>query len=225
LLLQSIGGALPAALAIALSPFPVIGIVLMLAGRQGRRNGPLFAAGWVIGLSIVAAIVVVVFAGADGADSTSSAIADWGRVVVGAVMIVLGVRTWWTRPRSGDVVEEPGWMASLEEATAAKAFVLGAVLAGANPKHFVLTAAATTSMVEAGAHGSDLVVAIAVFVLVGSFTVVGAVVVGLFGGTWGVSLLEAVRQFMVANSAVITVIVLVILGANVLGAGLTGLGR
>ena len=225
MLLESIGAGLPAALAIALSPFPVIGIVLMLAGSHGRRNGPLFAAGWVVGLAFVAAIVVVVFAGADDPDSTSSAIADWGRVLVGAGMIVLGVRKWRTRPRPGDAVDVPSWMASLDEATAGKALVLGVLLSAANPKNFVLTAAAATSMVEAGADGSDLLVAVVVFVLVGSFTVVGAVIVRLVGGQWGISLLDAVRQFMVVNSAVITVIVLLILGAKVLGDGLIGLGR
>jgi hypothetical protein len=64
-----------------------------------------------------------------------------------------------------------------------------------------------------------------VFVLVGSCTVIGAVVVRLVGGQSGISLLDAVRQFMVANSIAITVIVLLILGAKVLGDGLIGLGR
>ena len=225
LLLQSIGAALPAALAVALSPFPVIGIVLILAGRNGRRNGPLFATGWVVGLTVVAVLVVVVFSGADDPDSTSSAIADWSRVVVGAALIILGVRKWWRRPRPGEVVDVPTWMGSLNDATAGKALLLGALLSGANPKNFVLTAAAATSMVEAGAHGSDLVVAVIVFVLVGSVTVVGAVLVHLLGGQRGTSLLDAVRQFMIANSTVITVVVMIILGANVLGAGLTGIGR
>ena len=74
-------------------------------------------------------------------------------------------------------------------------------------------------------HGADLVLAVVVFVLVGSSTVVGAVVVRLVGGRWGESGLEGVRQFMVANSTVITVLVLLILGAKVLGDGLIGLGR
>ena len=116
-------------------------------------------------------------------------------------------------------------MASLDSATPGKALVLGALLSGANPKNFVLAAAAATSMVEAGVHGSDLVVAVVVFVLVGSITVVGAVVVRLVWGQRGESLLESVREFMVANSAVITVFILLILGAKVLGDGLIGLGR
>ena len=116
-------------------------------------------------------------------------------------------------------------MASLDSATAGKALVLGALLSGANPKNFVLAAAAATSKVEAGVHGTDLVVAVVVFVLVGSFTVVGAVVVNLVGGRRGESLLDNVRDFMVANSAVIAVFILLILGAKVLGDGLIGLGR
>ena len=188
-------------------------------------NGPLFAAGWLVGLSVVTALVVVVFGGADDPDSTSSAIADWGRVLVGAALIVLGVRKWRARPRPDEVIVVPSWMASLDAATPWKALVLGALLSGANPKNFVLAAAAATSMVEAGVHGSDLIVAVVVFVLVGSFTVFGAVMIRLVGGRWGVSLLDSVREFMVANSAVITVFVLMILGAKVLGDGLIGLGR
>ncbi|HEY5876518.1 MAG TPA: GAP family protein [Ilumatobacteraceae bacterium] len=225
LLLQSIGATLPAALAIALSPFPVIGIVLILSGTHGRRSGPLFAVGWVVGLAVVAALVALAFGAADDPDSTSSAIADWSRVLAGVGLIVLGLRKWATRPRSGDEVEAPRWMASLDEVTAGKAFLLGVLLSGANPKNFVLTAAAATSMIEAGAHGSDLVVAVIVFVLVGSCTVIGAVIVRLVGGQRGIVLLDAVRQFMVANSTVIAVIILLILGAKVLGDGLIGLGR
>jgi threonine/homoserine/homoserine lactone efflux protein len=225
LLLQAIGAALPAALAVALSPFPVIGIVLMLAGPHGKRNGPLFAVGWVVGLTVVAVLVVLAFGGADDPDSTSSAIADWSRVLVGAAMVVLGVRKWRSRPRRGEDVEAPKWMASLETATAGKALVLGALSSGANPKNFILAAAATTSMIEAGAHGSDLVIAVSMFVLVGSITVLGAVAVRLVGGQWGIALLDSVRQFMVENTVVITVIIMVILGANVLGNGLAGLGR
>ncbi|MFD8740857.1 GAP family protein, partial [Streptomyces sp. NPDC059618] len=96
---------------------------------------------------------------------------------------------------------------------------------GANPKNLVLTASAATSIVETGAHNGDLTVAVAVFVLVGSCTVVGAVIIHMLGGHRAASFLDRVRQFMITNSAVITAIVLLLLGASILGDGLTGLGR
>ncbi|MCX4546975.1 GAP family protein [Streptomyces sp. NBC_01565] len=225
MLIQAVGAVLPMALAVALSPFPVIGTVLILAGRQGRRNGLLFAAGWIAGLGVAAALVVVVFGGADDPESPSSAIADWGRVFAGAALIVLGARTWWQRPRAGDEAETPRWMASLDDVSALRALVLGLLLSGANPKNLVLTASAATSIVETGAHDGDLIVAVTVFVLVGSCTVLGAVIIHLLGGQRAASFLESVRQFMITNSAVITAIVLLLLGASILGEGLSGLGR
>ncbi|MFG2870726.1 GAP family protein [Streptomyces sp. NPDC048338] len=225
MLSQAMGAMLPAALAVALSPFPLIAIVLILSGSQGRRNGLLFAAGWITGLSIAATLVAVLFGGADDPDSTSSAIADWGRVLAGAALIVLGGRKWWNRPRAGEQVEAPRWMARLDEATAGRALLLGALLSGANPKNLMLTASATASIVETGVHDVGLAAAVAVFVLIASCTVVGAVGVHLVGGQRAASFLDSVRQFMVANSTVITVIVLLLLGASVLGDGLSGLGR
>jgi threonine/homoserine/homoserine lactone efflux protein len=225
-LFQAIGAGLPAALAIALSPFPVIGVVLILAGSQSSRaNGPMFAVGWTIGLSVVTVLVVLVFGGADDPDSASSALADWGRVVAGAALVAFGVRKWWTRSGDEEVREVPGWMTSLDSATPVKALVLGLALSGANPKIFVLAAAAAASIVETGVSGTDVVVAVVVFVLVGSLTVVGAVVLNFVGGSRGAALLDKVRVFMVDNSTAITVVILLVLGAKVLGDGLTGLGR
>jgi threonine/homoserine/homoserine lactone efflux protein len=116
-------------------------------------------------------------------------------------------------------------MASLGSATPTKAFGLGLALSGTNPKNVVLAAAAATSIAEAGVDGTELVMAIIAFVSVGSVTVVGAVVLNFLGGTRGAAVLENMRIFMVDNSTAITVVILLILGAKVLGDGLTGLGR
>ena len=225
MLSQAIGTTLPFALAVALSPFPVIGIVLILAGARGRRNGPLFAVGWVLGLAAVSVVVVLLLGGADDPDTSSSAVADWGRVVAGLALMGLGVRKWWTRPRAGEQVATPAWMASLQDASPGRALGLGLLLSGANPKNAVLTASAVTAVIETDAHGAELAWAVVVFVLVGSCTVLGAVVVSLVGGARASAFLDGVREFMVTHSAVIMMLVLLILGASVLGGGLEGLGR
>ena len=59
---QAIGGTLPLAVGITLSPFPIIAVVLMLTTPRARRNGPAFVTGWLIGLAVVGAIVLA-FAG------------------------------------------------------------------------------------------------------------------------------------------------------------------
>ncbi len=60
---QAIGGSLPLAVGIALSPIPIIAVVLMLTSRRARVNGPVFVLGWLLGLGIVGVIVLSLAAG------------------------------------------------------------------------------------------------------------------------------------------------------------------
>jgi threonine/homoserine/homoserine lactone efflux protein len=222
-IVQAVGAVLPMAMAIALSPFPVIGIVLILAAPRGRRNGPLFALGWMTGLTVVVTIVVVLLEGSSDPDSTSSVVVDWLRVLAGGGLVVLGARKVVTRPRDGEEVAAPAWMASLDEAGPGRAVALGLLLSGANPKNVVLAAAAASAAVDAGAEGVELAVAVAVFVVLSSWTVLGAVLAHLVGGARAVRLLESVRLFMVANSTVITAVVLLLIGFVLFGEGISGL--
>jgi Sap, sulfolipid-1-addressing protein len=68
---KAIGASLPLAVGIALSPVPIIAVVLMLTSRLAKVNGPAFVLGWLIGLGIVGAIVLAV-AGAGSASKSGS---------------------------------------------------------------------------------------------------------------------------------------------------------
>jgi hypothetical protein len=48
-----IGDLLPSALAVALSPVPIIAVVLALGAPNARTAGPSFALGWITGLVAV----------------------------------------------------------------------------------------------------------------------------------------------------------------------------
>lgn len=45
---QAIGDLLPAAVAVALSPIPIIAVVLVLGAPAARTTGPMFALGWIV---------------------------------------------------------------------------------------------------------------------------------------------------------------------------------
>ena len=72
---QAIGDLLPSAVGVALSPIPIIAVILILATPKARSNGPAFALGWVLGLIVVSVIVLLVAGGADDPDSNAS---DYG---------------------------------------------------------------------------------------------------------------------------------------------------
>ena len=61
---QAIGQVLAFGVGVALSPLPIIAVVLMLATPKGRTNGPAFLAGWVLGIAVLGTIVLLIAGGA-----------------------------------------------------------------------------------------------------------------------------------------------------------------
>ena len=93
MLLRAIGAMLPAALAVALNPFPVIAIVLILGTEHARRTGTAFPLGWTAGLAAVTTGVLLLANCVDDIESTSAGIMDWVRIAVGLALIALAVRS------------------------------------------------------------------------------------------------------------------------------------
>jgi threonine/homoserine/homoserine lactone efflux protein len=222
-LTQAIGDFLPAAVAVALSPIPIVAIVLVLGTPRARSNGSAFAAGWVTGLVAVSVIVVVVLGGADDPDSGSAAAADWLKIGIGVLFLLMAAKKWRTRPKAGAEPATPSWMASLDRLTPLRALGLGAALSGANPKNLALTLTAAASIAQAGLDATDTAIAIAVFVAIGSVTVVGAVLAYLVAHDRVAGPLATIGGFMLANNNVIMMVLLLVLGANLIGDGVAGL--
>ena len=223
MLSQVIGQLLPIAAAVALSPIPVVAVILVLDSTRGRVNGPAFAAGWLVGLTAVSVVVVVVAGGASNPDSAAATGVEWGRAALGVLLLVMAARQWKKRPAPGEEPVMPPWMASLADLRPQRAVILGLAVSAANPKNLMLTAAAAAAIAQAGLSTADEAIAVALFVALGSITVVGAVLVHQLGGRRAEAPLAAVRRFMAANSATIMMVVLLILGLKVLGDALGGL--
>lgn len=220
---QAIGGLLPAAAAVALSPIPIVALVLVLDGVRARVSAPAFAAGWIAGLSVVSTLVVTLFNGSSDPDSGVASGVNWGKAAIGVALLVMAVRQWRKRPRDGEHQEMPAWMDTVGSVSAPKALGLGVVLSAANPKNLALTAAAAASIAEAGLGGTDTVIAVATFVAIASVTVVGAVLFAVLAPSASRRPLTAIRTFMAANNAVIMMVILLIFGLKILGEALGGI--
>jgi Sap, sulfolipid-1-addressing protein len=64
---QAIGQVISFSVGVALSPVPIIAVVLMLATPKGRVNGPSFLIGWIAGLAVLGTIVRLISSGASAA--------------------------------------------------------------------------------------------------------------------------------------------------------------
>ena len=216
---DAIGDLLPSALAVALSPIPIIAIVLVLGAPNARRAGPAFAVGWVAGLLAVSVVVVLLVGSGDDPDSDDPGV-DWLKIAIGILFLLMAAKQWTKRPKEGEEPEMPAWMATIDTATPPRAALLGAALSGANPKNLALTLAAVASIAEAGLDAGDTAIAVALFIALGSVTVAGSVLFYLVDADRAARPLAAVKQFMSDNNTVIMMVVLLLLGAKLLGDGL-----
>jgi hypothetical protein len=224
-MLKGISEILPSAVGVAISPVPIIAVTLMLFSQRARVNGPAFLVGWVVALAMVSGLAYSLADQADAAtDSTAADTIAWGRVVFGVLFLLLAVRTWRHRPAPGAQHDLPKWMGGIDVLTPGKAFGLGLLLAGVNPKNLMLTAAAGAGLATLGLSTGDAVGSLIVFVIIGSVTIGAPVLYHLFGGAGaGARLGELKNWLAVHNDAVMTVLFLV-LGAKLIADGVSPLG-
>ncbi len=144
---RALADVVPLALAIALSPFPMIPAILLLFTARPRATGGGFLAGWAIGIATVVMAVAALAGGLEGRDQPPAWAAPT-RIVLGLALLALGVRKWLRRRETKGA---PAWMAALDEATPTSALKVGLLLSAANPK-IVLLAAATSRPVRVRAR-------------------------------------------------------------------------
>jgi len=217
---DAIGQILPLAVGVALSPIPIIGVVLMLVTPRARVNGPAFIAGWLAGLAIIGVIVLLVAPTNDGGEP-----ATWASVLklaLGVLLVLLSLKQWRGRPHDGEETPTPKWMGAVDDFTAPKAFGAGVVLSAANPKNLLLAIAAAAAIAQTGIPGGEQAVAYAVFAIVGTIGVAIPVVIYFALGERAGPILGRLKGWMAAHNAVIMAVLLLVIGAKLIGDAISG---
>ena len=218
-----IGDLLPSAVGVALSPVPIVAVVLILATPRARANGLAFALGWVAGLVVVCTLVMWLTGGAEDQNSDTNTLVAFLQLALGVVLLGVAKKQWDKRPPEGERAELPAWMDAIADFTTGKSLLMGAALAAVNPKNLALTLAGAAAIAEGGLSGEGDAVAIAAFVLIGSATTLLPVVGYLLLGDRIAAPLVRLRRWMAANNATIMTVVCVILAAKLIGTGISGL--
>jgi threonine/homoserine/homoserine lactone efflux protein len=221
---EAIGAILPLAVGVALSPVPIVAVVLMLATPSGRTNGIAFVAGWVVGLAVAGTIVLLVSGGANASDGGDPA--TWVgvvKLVLGLLLLALGVHRWRGRPRGDEVAELPGWMKTIDTFTAVKSLGLGVVASAINPKNLALVIAAATAIAATGISSGDEAVAMAVFVVLATVGVGLPLALYLVMGARSKPILDGLREWMAHNNAAIMAVLILVFGFKFIGDGIAAL--
>lgn len=221
---DAIGQVLSFAVGVAVSPVPIIAVVLMLGTPRARSNGPAFILGWLVGLAVAGTIVLLVSSGADASESGEPA--DWVgvlKLVLGALLLLVALGQWRDRPRGDADASLPGWMRTIDRFTPGRAVAMGVALSAINPKNLLLTVGAATAIAHTGISTGDQAVALAVFVLVATIGPALPVAIYFLMGERATRILDDLKEWMGHNNAAIMAVLCLVIGAKLIGDGISAL--
>jgi hypothetical protein len=223
--LEGIAEVLTYAVGVAISPVPIIAVILMLFSTRARVNGPLFLAGWAVALGVVSAVAYVLADAGDAAtDGIASDVVSWGQIAIGAFFLLIAARQWRGRPAPGAAPEMPKWMAGIDSFSPGKAFTLALLLAGVNPKNLLLSVGAGAALAQLGPTTTDAVASLIVYVVLGSITIAGPVVYYLVGGNRARAALDSTKGWLAVHNAAVMTVLFLVFGVKLIGEGLPALG-
>jgi hypothetical protein len=221
---HAVGQLIPLAVGVALSPLPIIAVILVLTSGGGRVSGSSFLAGWMSALAVLGTAVLLV---ADEAHASSSGTtAAWVGVlqlVLGILLLGVAAQQWTGRPRGDAEPELPGWMEKVETFTPARAAAVAAGFAAVKPKNLLLTIAAGAAIAESGGGAARQAGAMVFFVVLASVGIAAPVAIHVFMGERAGSILAGMRAWLVRESQTIVAVICLIMAAKLIGDGIGAL--
>lgn len=216
-----IGDILPLALGIMISPVPIIAAILMLLSPKAKGASVGFLLGWVAGI-VVALTVFILLAAVIPQDDPeqSQPVAGVIKIALGALMLLMALKQWRSRPKAGEEPALPSWMSAIDGMTAGKSLGLGFLLSAVNPKNLLMAAGAGVVVGSAQLAVGEVVVAVIVFTLIAAASVAVPVIGYLLASEALSRPLESLRGWLVHNNATVMAVLLLVIGVTLVGKGI-----
>jgi hypothetical protein len=218
-----LGALLPLAIAVTISPLPIVAEILLLFTKRPTANAGTYLVGFTVGVAAVLAVLVLVANAIDLTESGQAKGAGTLQLVLGVGLLVAAVRRFRTRPKPGEVVEPPKWMQGIAGFTPAKSLGVGVVVGAANPKNIVVGVAAAATIATAGLSGPQSVVAVVVYVVIAILGVAAPLVVTVALGDKATDILTSWRTWLEQNNATVIAVLLLVFAVVLIGKGVGGL--
>jgi hypothetical protein len=213
---------LPFAVGIAISPVPIITVILMLFTPRPRSNGAGFVLGWFLGIGIPALVVFMLDRVINqGNDSTPpSRVASMVRIAVGLILISVATWNWIYRNKPGDENKKPILIKVVDSITPWKAILLGFLFADVtNPKNLALTVAGCMAITAGHLSAFGNAIVLTLFTGMASLGVALPVLLFLSGGDAAKLTVEQWRQWLMKHKKGVMALLFFVFGIALLVRG------
>ncbi len=217
-----LGTLLPLAIAVTISPIPIIAEILLLFTKRPVPAASAYLVGFVIGVALVLGILVIVANAIDLSKSGPSKGAGTLQLGLGVLLLVAAVRRFRRRPKDGEVAPSPKWMDGLASFTPGKSLGIGAAVGAANPKNIAVAVAGAAAISSAGLSAGQSIVSIVVYVVIAAAGVAAPLVVMVSLGDRAQGVLKNWRAWLALNNATVMAVLLLVFGVVLVGKGVAG---
>jgi len=206
-------------LACAANPWGIMIAILLLDARRGHGVVWTYVLAWSGSISVVIAALLAglgaVFA--SGSDSANTAV-SWILLVLGVVLLGFGVRRLLSPQGEAAPAETPRWLQAIESISYPAAFVLGIYSAT-----YPMVIAAAGEILRADTTTGETAALAALFVVLGSSSVVAVAALGTFAPRRSAAFLDRMRAWVTAHNRAVITAILLVLGVFLAARGLGGL--
>ena len=218
---KAIADFLPFAVGVAISPIPIVAAILMLFTERARQNGAAFMAGWIAGIAVDLAILVAIASTRELSTEGPAHTVAWIELVLGLLLLIAAALRWRKRPlRGGATAPMPGWMTRIDTLKPGAALGLGLLLSAANPKNLLLMAGGAIAITKADLGSTDTVIAVVIFTVIGSCTVVIPMLAYLVWGSKAQPKLDSAKAWLWTNNTAVIAVLLLVFGVSLVVKGI-----
>ena len=213
---------LPIALFWAFSPLIVSIVILLLSTRRAIANTLAFVLPSVLGSMAVGIIFVVVAAGKDYSQksTTASSLTYAAQLAAAGVFLLLALLCWWKLPKGSEGMKMPKWVQYLDDVTPKSALLFGGILFLNN---VILTVTAVLDILLAKVSTTEGILVVIIFTLVGTLGLWVPLSYRIIAPRKSESDIERMRVWLIRHNRDILIFEFLFLGVLELVKGLAGL--
>jgi len=201
----------------ALTPWAIVGEIVLLGSGIGARGAVAFTVGWFCSVAVVATVVAAGFSAGSASKQTSRGVYV-AEVVLGLGLLALAARRRARNRATPPPVGEPRWLEKLDGMGTVVAFAFGTFMVNV---FFVVDAG--LRIASADLDASEAALALLVYCVLATGALIAILVVYFADRTASERRLTAMRSWIARNNASVVVGMIAVVGVALVLKGVVGL--
>ncbi len=211
---QVIAAMLSPAMGVAVSPFPIGGLILLMLGKKGRIDSVFFTIGWMLGNGLVYTIALLAMDRIVTVTNKSAQVMTVAHLLIAVLLFALAFRSLRKIPKAGQQAAAPKWLEKIEDMGPIGSFGIAIMLSALNPLDMALSMNAGVSVAQLSLTTAQYAWSILAFILIASCTVIATAAVFLVAGRHMEASLHRLYHWLLQHGELIIAVLFFVLAVE-----------